>query len=89
MASNDIESQTVDMGNKPGPGEVSTKPNNVFSTKLGNSDIVADLEIDVHLKIGENTELRGSTNPEKTTKSRTQSDSSDAGSQNKNAASFI
>ena len=56
--SSPIEAQTLTAANKVKSGEVEGKTDGgAFTTRLGNSDIVADLEISVHLKIGENTEL--------------------------------
>jgi hypothetical protein len=52
-----VESQIITSGNKTKEGEMKSKSGNVFSTKLGNSGVVAELEIDVLLKIGDNTEL--------------------------------
>ena len=61
MSNQPTEFQVITTANKNKEGEMKTSGGggggNVFSTKLGNSDIVADLEIDVRLKIGDNTEL--------------------------------
>ncbi len=75
-----MEQQKLKTGNKEEPGLYTQNNSNVFSAKLGNSDIVADLEIDVHLKIGENTDLNVSSNNNnnnKSQKTKTLSTSSD------------
>lgn len=52
------EVQTITTGNKDKESNVETKKNNnEFSIKLNNAGIVADLTIDVRLKIGDNADV--------------------------------